>query len=227
MRSGFIAVLSVVLLCSLPSDARGQTTEVRQVCREMLGKTLWLKIDVVRIQHFIGGIDATNVYPGGKLYYRAKFGGIRQIQSTSAEDFAEEVRVEAATHEVGLRSQVRRWERGSQVKIHRVRAKNKEVQVDVTEDGGSKSRIRFKFDKDMALYNAETVRELFAFTFADNEADLDGADKTIKLVLGMPVADVRKLKGKPASEVDLGRKLVLVYDDMKLIFIDGKLNDVE
>lgn len=227
MKARISGIVGAMLVLLLVGKALAQSGEVRQVCQEMSGKTLWLKIDVVRIQHFISGIDATNVYPGGKVYYRAKFGGVRQIQSTSAEDFAEEARVEAATHEAGLRSQVRRWERGSQVKIHRVRAKEKEVQVDVTEDGGSKSRIRFKFDRDMALYNAEAVRELFAFTFADNEADLEGADKTVKLVLGMPVADVRKLKGKPASEVDLGRKLVLVYDDMKLIFMDGKLADVE
>lgn len=97
----------------------------------------------------------------------------------------------------------------------------------VTEDGGSKSRIRFKFDKDMELYDAETVRELFEFTFTDNEADLAGAEETVKLELGMTVEEVKELKGKPESEVDLGIKVILVYEDLKLIFKEGKLADVE
>ena len=79
----------------------------------------------------------------------------------------------------------------------------------------------------MELYDAENVRELFSFTFTDNEADLAGADETIRIELGMSAEDVIRLKGKPKSEVDLGSKLILVYDDMKLIFQDGKLSDVE
>ena len=212
-------------------QALAQSSEVGKVCKEMSGGEFYLKIGVIRIQHVIGGIDATNVYPGDKVYYRAKFGGLRQIQSTSSEDFAEEVRVVAQAladkNDLGLRSQVRHWERGSQVKIHKIRAKKKEIQVDITEDGGSKSRIRFKFDKDMDLYNEETVREMFSFTFAKDEAELKGADETIKITLGMSVEDVQKLKGKPKSEVDLGSKLVLIYDDMKLFFEEGKLSDVQ
>ena len=221
--------LIAVALLWFAGSVAAQTNDVRKVCKEMEGKNFWLKIGVIRIQHPIGGIDATNVYPGGKVYYRAKFGGLRQMQSTSAEDFAEEARMVAQTEaEKGaLRSHVRHWERGSQVKIHKIRAKKQEVQVDVTEDGGSKSRIRFKFDKDMELYDAENVRELFSFTLTDNEADLAGADETIRIELGMSAEDVIRLKGKPKSEVDLGSKLILVYDDMKLIFQDGKLSDVE
>ena len=34
-------------------------------------------------------------------------------------------------------------------------------------------------------------------------------------------------KGKPKTRVDLGSKTVLTYDDLKLIFKDGKLVDAE
>ena len=222
--------MGAVILLSV-GQASAQSSEVGKVCKEMSGSEFYLKIDVVRIQHPVGGIDATNVYPGNKVYYRAQFGGFRQMQSTSSEDFAEEARVVAQTeadkNKLGLRSHVRHWGRGSQVKIHKIRAKKKEIQVDITENGGSKSRIRFKFDKDMDKYDAKTVREMFAFTFAKDEAELAGAEKTIKITLGMSVEDVQKLKGKPKSEVDLGSKVVLIYDDMKLIFEEGKLTDVQ
>lgn len=228
VRSARAFCLVAIALFWSVGNIPAQTNEVRKVCKEMEGRNFYLKISVVRIQHLIGGIDATNVYPGGKVYYRAKFGGLRQMQSTSAEDFAEEARVVAQKEaDSGLRSHVRHWERGSQVKIHNVSAKKREVRVDVTEDGGSKSRIRFKFDKDMELYDAKTVRELFAFTFTDNEADLAGAEETVKIELGMSVEDVVKLKGKPKSEVDLGTKTIFVYDDLKLIFMDGQLKDVQ
>jgi hypothetical protein len=231
MGIGLLRILAISAIIFSFCNATAQSSDVKRVCEEMEGENFWLKIGVIRIQHPIGGIDATNVYPGGKVYYRAKFGGFRQMQSTSSEDFAEEVRgvaeTEADKNALGLRSHVRHWERGSQVRIHKVRAKKKEVQVDITEDGGSKSRIRFKFDKDMELYNAETVREMFAFTFTDNEADLAGAEETVKIALGMSVEDLKKLKGKPNSEVDLGTKLILIYDDMKLIFEDSKLADVQ
>ncbi|HAA75270.1 TPA: hypothetical protein DCE37_09140 [Candidatus Latescibacteria bacterium] len=231
VKAGFAGVV-LASSVALPSTAVfAQSSAVKKACKEMEGRDFWLKVAVVRIQHTIGGIDATNVYPGRKVYYRAKFGGFRQMQSTSAEDFAEEARgvaeTEANKNQLGLRSHVRHWERGSQVRIHRVRAKKREVQVDVTEDGGSKSRIRFKFDQDMELYDAETVRELFEFTFANNEADLAGAEETVKITLGMSVDDIRKLKGKPSSEVNLGIKLILIYSDMRLIFESGKLVDVQ
>ncbi len=97
----------------------------------------------------------------------------------------------------------------------------------MTEDGGSKSRIRFKFEKDMGSYNLDTVRQMFTFTFTENEADLAGAEETIKIILGMTVEEVLEVKGKPKSEVDLVSKVILIYDDMKLIFKEGKLADVE
>lgn len=223
---------TAILTLFLAGDfATAQPKDVKQFCLEMEGKQFWLKIGVIRIQHPIGGTDATNVYPGNKVYYRAKFGGLRQIQSSSAEDFAEEARIAAQTlaqkSELGLTSHVRHWARGSKVTIHKIRAKKKEIQLDVTEDGGSKSRVRFKFEKDMGSYNLDTVQQMFAFTFTENEADLAGAEVTVKIILGMTVEEVLKVKGKPKSEVDLGSKVILVYDDMKLIFKEGKLADVE
>ena len=59
------------------TSLEAQPRDVRMFCKEKQGKDYWLKIGVVRIQHTVGGIDATNVYPDDKVYYRAKFGGFR------------------------------------------------------------------------------------------------------------------------------------------------------
>ena len=59
-------MVALVMLVSTITGAAAQSSDVKKVCKEMEGKDFWLKIGVIRIQHPIGGIDATNVYPGGK-----------------------------------------------------------------------------------------------------------------------------------------------------------------
>jgi len=39
--------------------------------------------------------------------------------------------------------------------------------------------------------------------------------------------EVQKLIGKPQSIVDLGAKLVYVYPNFRLLFVNGKLTDVQ
>ena len=91
--------------------------------------------------------------------------------------------------------------------------------------GGSKTKIRFKFDKQPDAYNPATVMEMFAFTFAESKEDL--AEKTTELMLGMSIEDVVQLKGNPLTRVNLGAKTILSYDDIKLIFQDGGLSDAQ
>ena len=57
--------------------------------------------------------------------------------------------------------------------------------------------------------------------------ELAGAETTVEIEMGMSVDDVIGVKGKPKSRVNLGAKTILVYDDLKLIFRDGQLVDVE
>ena len=77
-----------------------------------------------------------------------------------------------------------------------------------------------------AELSGETVRhELDAF--ATSEAELEGAEETVLLKMNMSIEEVIALKGKPKTRVELGSKTVLTYDDLKLIFKDGKLVDAE
>jgi hypothetical protein len=52
-------------------------------------------------------------------------------------------------------------------------------------------------------------------------------DAVAKITEGMTIDQVMAVKGKPKSEISIGSKTVLTYDDVKLIFRDGKLADVE
>ena len=49
--------------------------------------------------------------------------------------------------------------------------------------------------------------------------------KTVKL--GMSPDEVKQSLGNPDKIVDLGAKQVFIYKDMKVIFIDGKVSDVQ
>jgi hypothetical protein len=49
--------------------------------------------------------------------------------------------------------------------------------------------------------------------------------KTVKL--GMTTDEVKTSLGNPAKVVDLGAKQIYVYPDMKIVFVDGKVSDVQ
>jgi hypothetical protein len=49
--------------------------------------------------------------------------------------------------------------------------------------------------------------------------------KTVKL--GMSPDEVKQSLGNPDKIVDLGAKQVFIYKDVKVIFIDGKVSDVQ
>jgi hypothetical protein len=49
--------------------------------------------------------------------------------------------------------------------------------------------------------------------------------KTIEL--GQTIAQVEQMFGKPSAAAKLGTKTIYTYKDMKVIFIDGKVSDVQ
>ncbi len=57
-----------------------------------------------------------------------------------------------------------------------------------------------------------------------SQADSSG---TINISLGMSIGDVERALGKPRQIADLGAKKVYIYPEMKIIFTDGKVSDVQ
>ena len=60
--------------------------------------------------------------------------------------------------------------------------------------------------------------------FADSEG---GVVETVNIEPGMTIEQVIAAKGQPISRTNVGPKVILTYKDMKMIFTDGKLVDVQ
>lgn len=219
-----IALVPALALAQPAESGRRRTGGVASFLNDLVGQNFWLKIDVIRVQHPLGGQDATNIYRDGNVSYRALIGsGLRSTVSTDAEEFTKEVQRIALQDKKNISARV--WRRGARVTVHDFKAKGDEVFIDITDVGGSKTRVRLKFED--GPYDLEDVERVFAVGFAESEAETKGADATVALELGMPADRVIALKGKPKTQVNLGKKTILTYEDMKLIFENDRLVDVQ
>ena len=101
--------------------------------------------------------------------------------------------------------------------------------VDVTTLGdGQGTRYRAELNVKLpGLDNmtADDVKKAIEAVVADPAIASAVESKTVKL--GMSTDEVKKSLGNPDKIVDLGAKQVYVYKDMKIIFMDGKVSDVQ
>jgi hypothetical protein len=72
---------------------------------------------------------------------------------------------------------------------------------------------------------AEDVKKTIDTVVADPAVASAVESKTVKL--GMSTDEVKKSLGNPDKIVHLGAKQVFVYKDMKIIFVDSKVSDVQ
>ena len=216
---GFLSIL-VAFIQTVPA----QTADVASHVAALKGKTFWIKIAFVEVNDGIRGIDAANVLENGEVSYRATIGGFRQSQSQSAEDFAEEVR-NIITRDALSGWSVRVIQRGAKVVIRKAEAREKDVYIELDKLSGARHAVRLKVNRDK--YTIPEVERLFNVAFAASEAELAGPEETVLLKLNMSIEEVIARKGKPRTRVELGDKTILAYEDLKLIFKDGRLADAE
>jgi hypothetical protein len=103
--------------------------------------------------------------------------------------------------------------------------------VDVVNKGSTKqtrykAALSFKFDKDtLPTLSPEKVKATISPVIA-TEAEAAGQNtKTISL--GQTPEQVEAILGKPDKIVNLGPKVTYIYKDMKVVFQDGKVADVQ
>ena len=219
LGSAFVVLAVVGTAAAGPAPAG-----VQEVLKPWLGKSAYLRFDVIRVQYMLGGKDATNLLPDGHVRYRLKT-GLRAAESTSTDEFTKDI--QRTLDKSDTPGQVRVVGRGSKVTISSIQAHDDEVELEVRDSGGSKNVIRFKYDKDKASYTPDNVRKLLATSFAETEAEAKADQPTATITLGMSVEEVIAIKGPPQTRVDLGPKAILTYADLKLIFAEGKLSDVQ
>lgn len=128
---------------------------------------------------------------------------------------------------------------GDKVYVFKIEAKDDQVRYFIitcdTYDvnvAGSTRQTRYK-----ALLSFELGKEFLQSASVDDvrkavdtiiapEAEVKAAGtKTVKL--GQTPEEVQAILGNPERIVDLGQKKTYVYKDMKIIFLDGKVSDVQ
>lgn len=102
---------------------------------------------------------------------------------------------------------------------------------DVTTNGATKAerygvRLRFEFPKGyLPTARPAEVQAAMAAVIMPEEWMKNAPPATVEL--GQTFEQVEKALGKPSRIVNLGTKVTWIYDDMKVIFADSKVVDVQ
>ena len=94
--------------------------------------------------------------------------------------------------------------------------------------GGEGTRYRAEVNfhiPDLESMKPEDVKKTIDGVIADSATASAVESKTIKL--GMSTDEVKKALGNPEKIVDLGEKQVYIYKDMKVIFKNSQVSDVQ
>jgi hypothetical protein len=224
-----MAAIAAVVGLSLASAAIAGNAppEVQAALNELHGQVKYTKVDLIRLQHVVGGADATHIYADGHVVYKIKT-GFRHTENTSPEEFTKDVQRWLQQNE--STSNIRMVGKGSKVTITKTQAEGQEVELELRDSQNSKHKLRLNFrtpdNKKDFEYTAADIQRLVAAALADSEDQAKGT-ATTELSLGMTIDEVVEAKGAPKTRANLGAKTILSYDDMKLVFEDGKLTDVQ
>ena len=184
------------------------------LAKSLKGAEKWLKIDVIK-----AGENVTYIGADSQVYYHLpnKFSFRRSPRYATAEDFLAEYRQQPRNY------QIDHWRAGAKVIIHKVEIWETFVELGLTNAGGNKSVITLDFDRRDFVPN--DIRGLLRQVLADSANWRQ--EKTVALELGMTVDEVIRAKGQPKTRAAMDEKVILVYDDVKITFQDGKLVDVQ
>ena len=92
--------------------------------------------------------------------------------------------------------------------------------------GGTRYRSELNFRiSNLDNLSPDEVKKIIDGVIADSATTNAVQSKTIKL--GMTVDEVKKEFGNPNKIIDLGTKQIYVYPDMKVVFKDSAVADVE
>ncbi|MCH8024548.1 MAG: hypothetical protein IIB43_07565 [Candidatus Marinimicrobia bacterium] len=95
-----------------------------------------------------------------------------------------------------------------------------------TESTPFKTALLFKFEPGFLARASLTdvLKDINIFIVSESEADA-ASTKTVQM--GQSPEEVKEIFGRPGKIIELGSKLIYVYDDIKITFRDGKVADVE
>ena len=101
-----------------------------------------------------------------------------------------------------------------------------EVSVGSTDYTRYEALLVFEFDKGyLETANYGKVKERIDAVLLDEQQAKTATTKTI--ALGQSTAEVEKILGKPENIISLGPKTIYIYKNMRIVFADGKVADVQ
>ena len=132
----------------------------------------------------------------------------------------------------------RALKRGDHVYVYDVRTSNEYVMLiygttdsyDVNVNGSTRAQsykgaISFRYDDGLKTVDtAKVVHDVSTWMATEAESASSSANT---VTLGQTPEDVIAILGSPEKKIDLGAKKIFVYKDMKIVFIDGKVSDVQ
>ena len=215
------------LLLAFSAIAVSGEVDLKAFAESIIGKKYWLKIDVIQLKPPFGKTaHATNIYYDERVVYRViDPNTLRYIEIPDPEQFlavAKERRSDMSPKIIP---------KGTEVEVRKVKLKGDQAIVEIESPEGIKSKVYFKFGKRKKAgskysYDADAFRRLLFIVFSENPVG-EEIHQTVEIRMGMTVDEVIKVKGAPKTRIELEGKLILIYDDMKLVFRDGKLVDVK
>ena len=207
--------------------------EIRQFGTAVKGKEYFLRCTILRVSargRFSAGkaTDPTNVFPDGNVYYQGTIEGGVQINTQDPGEFTEEARRKLLAAE-NNRAAVVSLDRGSLIVIHDFEVEDDEIRVQITLPGSYysevKSTVRFKMFDDVD--SLEHFERMFYVAFAQEEYEVKRGNASKVIDGGMGTEELTKLLGHPDYIVNLSQKTVLVYGNLRYVFNDNKLVDLE
>ena len=230
----WILVVAFVF-CSIESDAKTSKEiqkEIEAFGEALKGKEFYLRESILRVsargRFAIGkATDATNVYPDGNIYYQGTIEGGVQINTQDPAEFTEEARRKLLAAE-NNKAAVIGLDRGSKIMIHDIEVEDDETRIQITLPGSYyseiKSTVRFKmFD---SVNSFDDFKFMFDKAFAENEYEVLRNDRTVEINEGIGSDELVKLIGLADYKINLGAKSILVYGDLRYIFEEDKLVDL-
>lgn len=190
------------------------------------------------------GIDRMRITQPGTVLVIQQDGIIADLGSdaTYTDNRIIEGKIEQAHGMAGFlqeKSRSRTLKSGEKVYLYKIEVKDDKVRYylitcdtfDVDIHGSSrqtryKALLSFELGKDqMETATADAIKKT-ADTVVIPEADAKAANtKTVNL--GQTPEEVQAILGNPDRIINLGAKQIYVYKDMKIIFQDGKVSDVQ
>ncbi len=107
-----------------------------------------------------------------------------------------------------------------------------EMDPQTIQDRGTTTQVAFRgvmrFEFPVGYLETAPVADVFAALNRVVKSPDELAQEPAPTVkLGQTAAEVQQILGKPERIMDLGTKKIFVYKDMKVVFLDGKVSDVQ